>query len=174
MDCLESGANILNLSIALVGSSVRRENALADALDRCARQGAIVVAAAGNGGFVGGSAITQHPWVISVAACDLRGRIMRTSNLGASIGRRGLAAPGEGITSLGVDGAHIRMCGTSVAAPFVTGAVALMWSRVLTATAVEVKAAINSASVERRTTIAPPTLDAWGAYRLLTANHVLS
>ena len=49
-----------------------------------------MVAAAGNQGTLGSSAITRHPWVIPVVACDLRGRPMNESNLGSSIGRRGL------------------------------------------------------------------------------------
>ena len=65
-----------------------------------ARRGVIVVAAAGNQGTLGSSAITRHPWVIPVVACDRRGRPMSESNLGSSIGRRGLTAPGDAITSL--------------------------------------------------------------------------
>ena len=60
-----------------------------------------MVAAAGNQGTVGSSVITRHPWVIPVIACDLQGRPTTESNLGSSIGRRGLAAPGENIASLG-------------------------------------------------------------------------
>ena len=54
--------------------------------------------------------ITRHPWVIPVVACDLRGRPIGYSNFGNAIGRRGLCAPGHGITSLGADGevANIR------------------------------------------------------------------
>ena len=39
--------------------------------------------------------------LIPVAACDLQGRPLNESNLGSSIGRRGLMAPGVAITSLG-------------------------------------------------------------------------
>jgi hypothetical protein len=44
---------------------------------------------------------------------------MRESNLGGSIGRRGLGAPGDGVTSLGTGGEPLTLGGTSVAAPFV-------------------------------------------------------
>ena len=46
------------------------------AQSRPSRRGVIVVAAAGNQGTLGSSAITRHPWVIPVVACDLRGRPM--------------------------------------------------------------------------------------------------
>lgn len=91
------------------------------------RRGVLVVAAAGNQGAVGGSVITRHRWVIPVIAYDLRGRPMDISNLGASIGRGALGAPGESVTSLSVNG-PLTMGGTSAATPFVTGAVALTWS----------------------------------------------
>ena len=39
-------------------------------MNHAAHRGVITVAAAGNQGTVGSSAITRHPWVIPVAACD--------------------------------------------------------------------------------------------------------
>ncbi len=129
----------------------------------------IVVAAAGNQGSVGGTSITRHPWVVPVAACDSRGRPTRESNLGHSLGLRGLMAPGEAIASLGVDGKPVTLGGTSVAAPFVTGAIALLWSEFPAATAAEVKAAVTQAIAGRRTTVTPPLLDAWAAYELMNS-----
>ena len=137
--CIEAGARILNLSLALTQSFAKRERVLGEALDHARRRGVIVVAAAGNQGSVGGTIITRHPWVIPVAACDAQGRPTRESNLGHSMGLRGLSAPGEAIASLGVDGKPITLGGTSVAAPFVTGAVALLWSEFPAATAAEVQ-----------------------------------
>jgi subtilisin family serine protease len=125
------------------------------------------VAAAGNQGTLGSSVITRHPWVISIVAYDLQGRPMVKSNLGSSIGRRGLAAPGEGITSLGSDGKSLTLGGTSAATPFVTGAIALIWSEFPSATAADIKFAVNQGYSARRISVVPPLLDASAAYQML-------
>lgn len=111
--------------------------------------------------------MTRHPWVIPVAACDLRGRPMEESNLGSSIGRLGLRAPGDKITSLGADGRPLSLSGTSVAAPFVTGTIALLWSAFPSATAAEVRSVVTHAYERQRPALVPPLLDAWGAYQTI-------
>lgn len=171
IDCVDQGANVLNLSAALAQPSANGERRLEEALDYSARRGAVVVAAAGNQGTVGSSAITRHPWVIPVIACDLRGRPIAYSNLGNSIGRRGLAVPGDGITSLGPDGKSQTFSGTSAAAPFVTGTIALLQSIFPNASAAEAKFAVTKAHQQRRGTIVPPLLDAWAAYQVMAASH---
>jgi subtilisin family serine protease len=171
VDVIKAGARIINLSAALQGPSPKGERELQEALDYALRRGVIVVSAAGNQGAVGSSSITRRPWVIPVVAYDLRGRPMNLSNLGASIGRCGLGAPGEAITSLGATAEPLTMGGTSVAAPFVTGAIALIWSEFPGATAAEVKRAVMQAEAHRRTTIVPPLLNAWAGYRALSRVH---
>jgi len=166
-ECIDAGVRVINLSLALAQPSSKGERALEEALHQAVRRGVIVVAAAGNQGALGSSAITRHPWVISVVACDLRGRPLSVSNLGGSIGRRGLAAPGDAITSLGAEGTPLKLGGTSVAAPFVTGTIALLWSEFPAATAAQIKLAISQASAPRRATVVPPLLDAAGAYQIL-------
>ena len=100
-DVIGAGANVINLSAALSHPSPRAEHQLEQALDYAAQRGVLVVAAAGNQGTVGSSTITRHPWVIPVIACDLQARPTAESNLGSSIGRWGLTAPGQNIVSLG-------------------------------------------------------------------------
>jgi subtilisin family serine protease len=112
--------------------------------------------------------LTRHPWVIPVAACNLQGLLSPESNLGKSIGSRGLRAPGENVRSLGTSTAANTFGGTSVAAPFVTGAIALVWSEYPEASAVHIKWAILHSGRPRRAAIAPPLLDAWAAYVALT------
>jgi len=128
----------------------------------------IVIAAAGNQGTLGSSTITRHPWVIPVVACDLRGIPMSESNLGASIGRRGLSAPGDSVTSLGAEGRPLTLGGTSVAAPFVTGAAALLWSAFPAASAAQIKLALTQAGAPRRASVVPPLLDAMAAFEVLS------
>lgn len=173
IDCIHAGARVINLSLALAQPATKGEQALQEALDLAVGRGVLVVAAAGNQGTLGSSAITRHPWVIPVVACDLRGRPLSESNLGGSIGRRGLTAPGDGITSLGAEGQSLTLGGTSVAVPFVTGAIALLFSEFPGATAARVKLAISQASAPRRASVVPPLLDAAMAYRSLATAHAM-
>jgi subtilisin family serine protease len=172
IECIDAGARVINLSLALAQPSSKGEQSLEDALDWAVKRGVIVVAAAGNQGAVGSSAITRHPWVIPVVACNLAGRPMNESNLGGSIGRRGLRAPGDGVTSLGAEGQPLTFGGTSVAAPFVTGAIALIWSEFPMATAAQVKLAVTQASTPRRASVVPPLLDAAAAHQTLSMANV--
>lgn len=173
LECIGAGARIINLSLALAQPSTKGEHALEEALNLALRRGVLIVAAAGNQGTLGSSAITRHPWVIPVVACDLRGRPISESNLGSSIGTRGLSAPGDNITSLNADGQSLTLGGTSVAVPFVTGTIALLWSEFPAATGGQIKLAITQAFItgSRRASVVPPLLDADTAWQtLLTLN----
>jgi subtilisin family serine protease len=166
VDCVDAGVRVLNLSLSLATPSPNSEPRLAQALDYAAARGTLVIAAAGNQGTVGGSAITRHPWVIPVVACGLAGRPLSVSNLGSSISRRGLMAPGDAVTSLGANGQPFTSSGTSAAAPFVTGALALLLSMFPDASAAQAKLATTRPDM-RRAAIVPPMLDAWSAYQAM-------
>lgn len=170
IDCIDAGARVINLSLALAQNSTGAERALKSALDRAMLRGVIVIAAAGNQNIVGSGVITSHPWVIPITACDREGFPSAYSNAGLSIGGRGLRAPGDGVISSGAHGASISSCGTSVAAPFATGTIALLWSIFPAATAQEMKLALTQAPV-RRTSIVPPLLNAWTAYQTLAMRY---
>lgn len=167
IDCIGAGARVINLSLAVAQTSAKGERLLKEALNEAALRGVIVAAAAGNQRTLGSSAITRHPWVIPVVACDLRGRPTNQSNLGGSIGKRGLTAPGDAITSLNAGGQPLTLGGTSVAVPFVTGTIALLWSEFPTAGAAQIKAAVCQLSALRRSSVVPPLLDASTAYQSL-------
>ena len=169
-ETVDAGARVLNLSVALTHASPGAERLLDESLNYAARRGVLVIAAAGNQGVVGSSAITAHPWVLPVIACDWNGRPTSESNLSGSAGKRGLSAPGERIASLGADGKQHLLDGTSVATPFVTGAIALLWSEFPGISAVELKRAVTERR-EGRSSIVPPLLNAWAAYQVLGETH---
>lgn len=171
-DCLHAGVRVINLSLALAQPSTKGEQMLESVLNDAVKRGVIVVVAAGNQGTLGSSAITRHPWVIPVVACDRMGRPISESNLGSSIGRRGLSAPGANITSLGTAGQPLTLGGTSVAVPFVTGAIALLWSEFPAANAAQIKLAVTQAYQPRRASVVPPLLNGEAAYQNLSATYV--
>jgi subtilisin family serine protease len=168
IECIDAGARVINLSVALSHPSSSGNPYLEEALNRAVQRRVLVVAAAGNQGTLASSAITRYPWVIPVVACDLRGRPMNQSNVGSSIGKRGLMAPGDAITSLSPDGQPLTFGGTSVAVPFVTGTIALLWSEFPAATSEQIRFAVSQTSTWRRASVVPPLLDAEIAYQSLS------
>lgn len=172
LDGINAGAQVVNVSASLAQPSLKSERAIEESLNYAAQRGVIVIVAAGNQGTLGSTAITRHPWVIPVVAYDLQRNPMDHSNLGNSIGRRGLGAPGENVTSLGSMGQPLTLGGTSVSAPFVTGTIALLWSAFPAATAAQVKFAVTQASPPRRATVVPPLLNAWAAYQFMSTAQI--
>jgi subtilisin family serine protease len=171
LECIAAGARVVNISATLGVTSSRGERVIESALDHACRRGVAVVAAAGNESAIGGSVITRHPWVVPVVGYGLGGRPLTRSNLGAVIGRQGFGAPGERVTSLSAAGGTATSGGTSVAAPFVTGAFALLLSAFPRATAAQARAALVGSAPARRRTVVPPLLDATAAYHALRATH---
>jgi subtilisin family serine protease len=171
VEVIDAGARVLNISAALTQAGARNSRELSEVLAYSARRGVLVVAAAGNHGSVGGSEITRHPSVISVVGCDREGRPTIESDLGGSIGLRGLRAPGENVTSLGPDGQPLTLSGTSVAAPFVTGTIALLWSEFPNATPDAIRSAVTWSDSARRRAVVPPLLDAWGAFQMMNGRY---
>ncbi|MET9694936.1 S8 family serine peptidase [Streptomyces sp. NPDC006514] len=167
--CTAAGARVINISAALYQPIPEHERRLVDALDHAARREVIVVVAAGNDQSIGSTALTGHPWVIPVAAYDQVGRLMGRSNLGRSIGHRGIGGPGDRVTSLGPEGGLLVQSGTSVAAPFVTGTIALLWSLFPDASATDVRLAVTASGPRR--TLVPPLLDAAAAFQVMNGGR---
>jgi len=170
-ECIAAGARVLNLSVALISPSGKSERMLEEVLNYALSRGVLIVAAAGNQGTIGSSVITRHPWVIPVTACDRQGQPLGGSNLAPSLGRRGLSAPGDRITSFDPAGTTLTLSGTSFAVPFVTGAIALLWSAFPDALAAAVKLAVIRSGAGTRTSVVPPLLDAAAAYQALAADQ---
>lgn len=167
VDCVNAGARVVNLSAATGVPTTRAQPRLREALDYAGRRGSLVVAAAGNQAMLGSSEITRHPGVIAVVAYDLAGQPMNQSNYGRSLGRWGLGAPGDEIVSLAAGKAPGPRAGTSYAAAFVTGAIALLWSIFPDADAGRLRRALSTGL--RRATIIPPLLDAQAAFHRLVS-----
>jgi subtilisin family serine protease len=122
-----NGADIISGSWGGAESS----NALRDAIAYAHAEGVVVVAAAGNNGSGDPYYPAAYPEVISVAATDSADQRWYLSNYGDWVD---LAAPGRDIVSLRAllpnqgtrSGVMVRMSGTSLAAPHVSGTCALL------------------------------------------------
>ena len=117
----ELGARVINLSLGGPSESETLRRAIATV----AAQGVTVVAAAGNDGVSTPFYPAATADVIAVAAVDSALNKAGFSNFGDYVD---IAAPGVRIASTGRAGDVVKMSGTSMAAPHVAGAVALLAS----------------------------------------------
>jgi subtilisin family serine protease len=129
---IQNGARVLNNS----WGSHAYSQVLAATMDKVRQAKVLFVAAAGNGDSQGrGVNIDEMPFypaayaqdnIISVAATDERGALAPWSNFGAE--SVDLAAPGVTILSTRNGNTYGILSGTSMAAPFVSGVAAMIWS----------------------------------------------
>ena len=116
-DC---GAHVISMSLG----SPQPDTALHAAIQRATAKGVFIITAAGNAGRAGS---VNYParWreTVAVAAVDRNGRLSRFSSRGAQVD---IAAPGQDVLSTYRDGGYAKLSGTSMAAPFVAGVVALL------------------------------------------------
>ncbi|GAA3861109.1 type VII secretion-associated serine protease mycosin [Streptomyces lacrimifluminis] len=121
----DQGADVINLSLGDDSKSAHPEPAEDEAVQYALRKGAVVVASAGNGGEKGDhiSYPAAYPGVIAATAVDKYGTRASFST------RRWYAtvsAPGVDVVIAAPDHRYYEGWGTSAAAAFVSGAVALI------------------------------------------------
>lgn len=121
--CVSNHMQVANMSLG----TVKYSKALYSAIKKAYSSGLIMVAAAGNGGP--GTSTVEYPAkfneVIAVSATDENNAITIWSSRGSEID---IAAPGNNIYSTFVNSTYGTLSGTSMAAPHVTGAIALKLS----------------------------------------------
>lgn len=127
----ERGAEVINLSLGFYDPC----QTLGDAIARAWEAGSLIVASAGNGGIDMPVYPAAFPEVIGVAATDNTDARVPSSQYGADF--VDLAAPGAGVlttmptyeNATGVRDYGYNS-GTSISAPLVSGAAALIWGQV--------------------------------------------
>lgn len=117
--CIENDIKVINMSFGTLQYSKILEQAVNDAY----KAGIIMVASAGNKGEQGIDYPAAFENVISVGAVDSQGKKTEESSNGKGLD---IMAPGKRVVSEGLYGTNIVVGGTSIAAPHVTGAVALI------------------------------------------------
>jgi thermitase len=116
----DNGADVINISLVLKGRDDAVEQAVAHAIAR----GAVLVASAGNDGGSAASYPASYGGVIGVVGVDPNDRPYPWSTRGAWAG---LSAPGCAVVA-DAGGRATNFCGSSAAAPVVSGLAALLLS----------------------------------------------
>ena len=123
---VDMGADVLNLSFGTPASAASGEaRPHRDVIRYATHYGCTLVAAMGNSGVEEDYYPAAYPEVIAVGSVDAQGKRSPFSTIGAHVA---LSAPGEDIVSAGRSGYEVGS-GTSYAAPFVSGAAALLVAR---------------------------------------------
>ena len=143
MERTQFGVNVRVINASW--SSSQNDPGLDAAIQAAGNAGILFVAAAGNAGS-DNDVTPQYPAssglanVVSVAASDTNDQLASFSNYGAN--SVNLAAPGVDIYSTFPGGKFGYLCGTSMAAPEVSGVAALAWAADPNATAAQVRSAL--------------------------------
>lgn len=136
-----NGARIINAS----WGTTTRSRSMDELISSAVAQGVVFVAAAGNNGNDAGFYPAAALEVLAVGATDASDKSATFSNFGRFVD---VVAPGDSIYSTTPDTTWSVLSGTSMAAPHVTGVVALMLSLHPELTPAEVSAILRSTAVE--------------------------
>ncbi|HRF95017.1 MAG TPA: S8 family serine peptidase, partial [Aggregatilineales bacterium] len=113
---VDHGAQVINLSLGGPNPS----SMLQEAIDYAIARNVVIVASAGNTGSEQVLYPALYEPVISVGAVDQNAEHSSFSAYGAQVD---IYAPGRDILTTGMLGDYVTMTGTSLSAPFVTGAI---------------------------------------------------
>ncbi|MEE6259274.1 S8 family serine peptidase [Plantactinospora sonchi] len=159
----EAGAKVVNLSLGSAPSD--GTDPVSQAVDRLSTEhGTLVVAAAGNrGAYAPVDAPASADTALAVSSVDAADRVSEFSSRGPRVGDGALkpeiAAPGEAIVAARATGAypgiagdpdHVPLSGTSMSAPHVAGAAALLAQRHPDWSGAQLKAALVGAATPAR------------------------
>lgn len=140
--CADQGAASIGLSLGGTSGST----ALQDAVNYAWSKGVVLAAASGNGGSLDGVLYpARYVNTIAVGCVYATRGVCSFSNRGAELD---LVAPGSGIDApyWTNDTAYGKLSGTSMSTPHVAGAAALLKSAKPSATASEIRAALESSA----------------------------
>lgn len=134
---IDNHMDIINMSFG----DLEYVQSLHEGIKKASEQGLIIVAASGNEGNANGSGNTinypaRHEEVISVAAIN---RYFKRSSFSGTGDTNDFSAPGEEIYSTYLNGQYATYNGTSMAAPHITGMLALLMEQYPYATPTELQ-----------------------------------
>lgn len=143
---ITNNMDIINLSLGSTTSSTT----LKSAVDKAYNQGILVVAAAGNNGTADGSGDTvnypaRYDSVIAVAASDKYDNRATFSATGSTIE---VTAPGVNILSTYPGSRYVQLSGTSMAAPYAAGNLALLKEANPTLSHIELREKLQTGSID--------------------------
>lgn len=125
---VEAGANVINISGGQLTPSGEAGQLLLNAVQLCADNNVLIVAAAGNDGCQCLHVPAAMPTVLAVGAMNAQGLPFDFSNWGNAYQTQGILAPGENVLGAVPGGSTAAKSGTSFATPIVSGIVALLLS----------------------------------------------
>ncbi|NPV56852.1 MAG: peptidase S8 [Anaerolineae bacterium] len=162
MYAADNGADIINLSLGGSGTSAT----LQSAVEYAYAHGAVLVGASGNTGSSVVDIPARYPEVIAVSAMTSSYQVAGFSNYGAEVD---FTAPGVSILSTYPASTVAYDSGTSMAAPFVSGAIAV----IMDATGITSPMGIYWLLADNARDISPAGWDARSGYGLVRLDYAL-